>query len=187
MLINTSKSYGWVSILLHWAMALAFIAMFAVGIYMVELDYYDSWYHRAPELHKSTGILLVFLMLFRFVWNQSQPRPADLSSHKMTNRLAHLGHYSFYFLVLCLFISGYLISTAKGKGIEVFNLFSIPSLLVEDSERGDLGGVIHKILAFGFMGLAVVHAMAALYHHFIIKDFTLQRMLGIFNQNKGDT
>lgn len=178
MLRNSQQGYGWMSIGLHWLMALAFIGMFLLGDWMVDLDYYDSWYHRAPEIHKGIGILLVITMLFRFIWNKLQPRPRDLGQKALHNKLAHAAHNLFYLLVLLLLISGYLISTAKGKGIDVFEWFSIPALFPENPDRGDIAGDIHEVIATVFIMLAFLHAAAAIHHHFIAKDLTLKRMLG---------
>jgi cytochrome b561 len=79
--------------------------------------------------------------------------------------------------LLSLFISGYLISTADGRAIEVFNWVSVPALgeLFENQE--DVAGDIHFYLAWTLIGLAVVHALAALKHHFINKDDTMKQML----------
>jgi len=166
-------------------MAVAFITMFVLGQYMVDLDYYDARYHRAPEIHKSVGVLLLLTMLLRFFWNKFQVRPAPISSDKKTQLAARLTHNFFYLLVVMLFISGYMISTAEGKGIDVFNWFTVPALSAEDSDRADLAGEIHEIIASGFIILVAIHALAALYHHFIVKDFTLKRMLGITTTTKG--
>ena len=176
--LNTDQAYGWVSILLHWAMAVSFVAMYLLGDYMVDLDYYDPWYHRAPEIHKAVGILLVCLMGLRLGWNRLQSRPVELTHKSLQNSLARVAHNLFYLLVLLLFISGYLISTAKGKGIDVFELLTLPALLAENAERGELAGDIHVIIANFFIILALMHASAALHHHFVNKDFTLKRMLG---------
>jgi cytochrome b561 len=167
-------------------MAIAFISMYALGSYMVDLDYYDPWYHRAPELHKSTGILLVSLMLFRFTWNKIQPRPVDLSSNHRLNLLSRIAHNLFYVLVLALFVSGYLISTAKGKGIDVFEWFNVPALFNENSERGDMAGDVHFLIATSLMLLAIAHATAAMYHHFVLKDNTLKRMFSSTDSVRGD-
>ncbi len=78
-----------------------------------------------------------------------------------------------------LFISGYLISTADGRAIEVFNWFSIPALGELFSDQADIAGEIHYYLAFSLIGLAVLHALAALKHHYINKDNTLKKMLGV--------
>ena len=186
MLKNSSSSYGSVSIALHWLMALGFIALYALGWWMVELDYYDSWYHRAPDLHKSIGISLAALMLLRLFWNRLQPRPQDLGDHATLNRIAHALHNLFYLLVLLLLVSGYLISTAKGKSIEIFQFVSIPALLPGSDERGELAGDIHEILANLFIALAALHAGAALKHHFLDRDATLIRMLRSTHHNNGD-
>lgn len=65
---NTTQTYGWVSILLHWVMAIALIGMYVIGDYMVDLDYYDDLYHKLPTLHKSTGVILAGLLLVRLAW-----------------------------------------------------------------------------------------------------------------------
>ncbi len=174
---NSSSSYGIVSITLHWLMAVLFVGMYILGSYMVDLDYYDSWYHRAPELHKSIGITLILFMALRFFWNQFQPKPAPHELNPIFTRLAKLSHYFFYLLSLFLLISGYLISTAKGKGIEIFSLLEIPALMSESSERGDFAGSTHEIIAHLFMLLVISHTSAALFHHFYFKDSTLRRML----------
>ena len=184
MIQNSRTHYGWVSILLHWAMAIAFIALFLLGIYMVDLDYYDEWYHRAPELHKSVGIVLLLAMLFRFFWNHIQARPESLAGSRKSEFAARLTHLLFYLAVIALFLTGYMISTAEGQGIQVFNWFSVPVVLAEDNERADWAGDIHELLAYAFMALVLVHAVAAMYHHFIIKDFTLRRMLGLKQPQK---
>jgi cytochrome b561 len=179
MILNSKTHYGWLSIFLHWFMAIALIAMFLLGQYMVDLDYYDPWYHRAPEIHKSIGVLLLIMMLLRFFWNKFQTSPEPLSSSKKSEIVARVTHNLFYLLVVMLFISGYMIATAEGVGIEVFDWFTVPSLIAEDSDRADLAGDIHEIIATGFIILTAIHALAALYHHFIVKDLTLRRMLGI--------
>jgi cytochrome b561 len=185
MLTNSESHFGLVSIALHWAMALCFFGMYALGWWMVELDYYDAWYHRAPDIHRSVGILLAGLMLLRFLWNRLQPRPADLTDNPLLNKVARRAHDLFYLLVVAMLATGYLISTAKGKGIDVFDWFSLPALLPVSDERGDLAGDLHEILAHSFIALAAMHAAAALKHHFRDRNLTLVRMLKIYPQQPG--
>ncbi|WP_298609996.1 cytochrome b [uncultured Thiothrix sp.] len=180
---NTTHAYGWVSITLHWVMALLLIGMYFVGDYMVELTYYDPLYHTLPFWHKSIGIALGFALLFRLVWNFSNPKPATIQgAPEFTHRLAKLGHLALYGLLVVLLISGYLISTAKGKGIEVFGLFELPALLASNEQRGEIAGEVHEIAATLFMLLVAVHALAAIFHHVYWKDNTLTRMLGRSSQ-----
>jgi cytochrome b561 len=179
MLKNTKTAYGLISILLHWVMALAIFGMFGLGLYMVELTYYDAWYNGSLDLHKSIGILLFSLLLFRTLWRclNINPDSADKNASQFELKSAHLVHLCLYLLMFTLMISGYLISTADGRSIAVFNWFSVHGFgsFVENQE--DIAGVTHYYLAFTLIGLAALHALAALKHHFINKDNTLKRML----------
>ncbi|CAN8140391.1 putative cytochrome b561 YceJ [uncultured Thiomicrorhabdus sp.] len=180
---NHSNSYGIISIGLHWLLAIALLAMFIVGTWMVDLSYYSEWYHRAPELHKAAGVVILLLMVVRLIWRWSNPRPAPLGKVKWQNRSAELLHQLFYLLVILIAVSGYLISTAEGKGIDVFGLFTLPALNWQFELQADRAGIIHKYLAWAFMLLVGLHLGAALKHHFINRDNTLKRML---NPLKGD-
>jgi cytochrome b561 len=176
---NTSHSYGWVSITIHWVMAVLLIGMYFVGDYMVDLTYYDPLYHTLPYWHKSIGLLLGFALIFRLVWNAVNPKPQVIEgAPAFTHTLAKLGHFALYSLLIVLIVSGYLISTAKGKGIEVFNWFEIPALLASNEQRGEIAGEVHEIAAFLFIVLVSIHALAAVFHHVYWKDKTLTRMLG---------
>jgi len=90
--------------------------------------------------------------------------------------LGGLVHIGLYALLLVICISGYLISTAKGKGIDWFGVYEVPAMIEPFERQGDLAGDIHLIAAWVLIGLVVLHAAAALKHHFIDKDNTLIRM-----------
>lgn len=176
---NTSNRYGWVSVGIHWLMAMLVIGMFALGIWMRQLSYYDPWYQDGPAIHKSIGVLLFILLLARIGWRSINIRPNDDPILKKWERTtAHLTHFAMYGLMLMLMTAGYLISTADGRQIEVFNLFSVPATVQGIENQEDIAGEIHEILAWTLILLAGVHALAALKHHFINRDSTLLKMLG---------
>ncbi len=176
---NSSERYGGVAITLHWLMAVVIFTLFGVGLYMVELTYYDPLYKTLPEIHKSVGILLALVFLFRIFWRLSNPVPAPVAgTTAVEKRLAELVHRLFYLLIAAIMISGYLISTADGKSISVFDLFSVPATMTSIPEQEDTAGLVHQYLAYGLIALVVLHAAAALKHHFVNRDFTLRRMLG---------
>ncbi|SQD77034.1 cytochrome b [Moritella yayanosii] len=181
MLNNTKTAYGWVAILLHWIMALAILGMFGLGLYMVELTYYDAWYKGSLYLHKSIGILLFGLLLFRTLWRgiNINPDSADKYASKFEVTSAHLVHLGLYLLMFTLMISGYLISTADGRGIMVFEIFNVPAFPLSVANQEDIAGEIHEILAWVLVLLAGVHALAAVKHHVINKNKTLVRMLKV--------
>jgi cytochrome b561 len=176
---NDDQSYGVVAIILHWLVAIVVVGLFALGLWMVDLTYYDPWYRRAPEIHKGVGVLLFLLLLFRLGWRYSNPRPRpEAGTPMIEHRVSILVHALLYVLPLALMLSGYLISTADGRPIHVFGLFDLPATLSGLPNQADLSGKVHAILAYLLIIVAGVHALAALKHHFIDRDRTLLRILG---------
>lgn len=176
---NTPTRYGSLSISLHWLAALAVFGLFGLGFWMVGLSYYDPLRQSAPYWHKSIGIVLLLLMAIRAVWRVISPPPAPLPSHgPLTRRASHLGHLALYLGVFVVMISGYLISTADGRPIEVFGLFTVPATVSGLPQQEDIAGAVHKYAAWALVLFAGVHALAALKHHVIDRDSTLLRMFG---------
>jgi cytochrome b561 len=175
---NTPRSYGLVAILLHWLVALTIIGLFVLGLWMVELDYYDAWYRRAPALHKAVGILLFLLVLLRIGWHWLGPKPEPLGKNPGV-AIARRVHHILLILPLFVMFSGYLISTADGSSVDVFSLFSVPAIIQGIEGQEDIAGEVHLVLAILLIGIAALHMLAALKHHFVDRDETLRRMLGV--------
>lgn len=173
---NTDTRYGAVSIGLHWLIAAAAVGLFALGAWMVELTYYDPWYQRAPQLHKSIGVLLFGVVLARLAWRHVNPHPRPLGT-ALQHRIAVGVHRLLDGLLFALAVSGYLISTADGRPIGVFELFSVPATLSGLEHQADIAGWVHKLLAYALLGVTALHAGAAIKHHFVDRDNTLRRML----------
>lgn len=177
---NTQRSYGLIAVTLHWLVALTVIGLAILGLWMTDLSYYSPYYRSAPFWHKSIGITLAVVMLLRLVWRWVNPRPVHLANHqKWETNMAAAVHALLYLLLFVIVISGYLISTAKGQGISVFGWFDVPALLSELPGQADRAGFVHYWVAITVLGLATLHALGALKHHFIDRDDTLRRMLGM--------
>lgn len=102
------------------------------------------------------------------------------SHHKVWEKIgAKIAHIFLNVLLLIITISGYLIVTAKGEALSVFGWFSLPATLSKMSPQADLAGEVHLYLAWAVIIIAAVHALAAIKHHFVDKDRTLKRMLGL--------
>jgi len=176
---NTREHYGKLTIFLHWLVALMVFSLFGLGLWMVDLGYYDSWYKTAPELHKSFGILLFVTMLIRLLVKYVQISPTPLASYSAAEKkIGGIMHGALYLVIFVLMISGYLISTADSRGIEVFSWFTVPSLGELFEQQEDIAGLIHEYVAYTLIAMVVLHVLAALKHHFLDKDKTLLRMLG---------
>ena len=176
---NSTTRFGLIAIIMHWLVALTVFSLFALGWWMTELDYYDSWYKLGPWWHKSIGILLFLTVMLRLSWRFFTPPPLPLPNHQPWEiKAAHRVHMLLYFLLLMIMISGYLISTADNRPIEVFNWFSIPSTITFIPYQEDVAGWAHLVMASFLIGLVLLHAAAALKHHFIDRDNSLKRIFG---------
>ncbi|MGF1748337.1 cytochrome b [Vibrio cionasavignyae] len=178
MATTSVQNYNSVSMALHWLSALVIIGMFAVGLWMVDLTYYSEWYKTAPHWHKSVGILLAVVTVFRLIWKQMTPTP-NAEGSPIEKIGAKVGHLMMYIALFVIFISGYLISTSDGRGIDVFEWFTVPALGELFANQSDIAGEVHFYAAWFVILAAAGHAIAALKHHFINKDNTLRKMLGV--------
>jgi cytochrome b561 len=181
MLKNSKNGYGLIAIALHWLMAIAVFSLFGLGLYMVELTYYDSWYRGSLDLHKSVGMTLFVILLLRMIWRATNvnPQPAEQGASKAEVNFAHYAHFLLYGLMTILMITGYLISTADGRAIDIFGLISVPAIPYSIENQEDIAGDIHEILAWLLIILSTGHGLAALKHHFINKNNTLVRMIKV--------
>lgn len=172
------KKYNRIAKVNHWVAALVIIGLFASGLWMVDLDYYSAWYQDAPHWHKSVGLLLSGLTMFRVIWMLLTASPI-IDGTQFEKGAAKVAHALMYLLMFSIFISGYLISTSDGRGIDVFDWFTVPSLGALFEDQSDISGLLHYYFACVLIALAVIHASASLKHHFINKDDTLRKMTGV--------
>lgn len=177
MLKDSRSGYGLISILIHWISAALILFLFGLGIYMVDLGYYDDWYHKGPELHISLGLVVLLLMFARVVWRIVNPTPEELSAKRAQNLSANLVKLGLYAFIVIVLVSGYLITTAEGQPASMFDLIKFPVLTELSSQNVDLAGEIHEYLAWGIVLLVALHIAGALFHHFVVRDRTLVRML----------
>ncbi len=161
---------------LHWIMAILIGGLLVLGLYMQDLPLSPqklelySW-------HKWFGVTVFILVWFRLAWRRSH-RPPDLSE-SLSPRLryaAHVGHTLLYVLMILIPLSGWLMSSAKGFQTVWFGLVPIPDLIGKSRALGDLLQQVHKVLNIILMLTLAGHILAALWHHFVLKDDTLRRM-----------
>ena len=174
---QTEQGYSRLARVLHWVSAVAIVGLFALGLWMVGLDYEHAWYDAAAHYHESVGILTAVLLVFRLLWRLLTPQPSLSSMSVWEKSAARAAHAVMYGLCIAIFVSGYLIPTADGRSIPVFSWFSVPALGSFHHLQADIAGTLHYYLAIGLIGLVVVHALAACKHHFVDKDDTLKKML----------
>jgi cytochrome b561 len=168
-------SYDAVSQKLHWFMAALIAAAFVLGL---TIDAFPKdWKHVALETHKAAGIAALLLLLVRFGWRLTHRMPASGESPAVLALAARAGHAALYLLMLAVPVIGLIYAIRRGQGFD-FGLFTLPPL--QAPEPRALTRPIrerHEWAAYALIALACLHALAALWHHFVRRDDTLRRML----------
>ena len=171
-----APDYGWVAKALHWIAFAVLAAQFGVGWMMPHIGR-DTLKEGWVAWHLSIGIALLFLFVGRYVWRLTHPVafPADLSLWQ--NRLAHITHLALYLLVIGNTLLGWAAAGFRGWSLSFLGIVPMPSLAEKGTAWAHTAGDIHVVLVYVLLGLAGLHAAAALYHYFITRDGILQRML----------
>lgn len=174
--------YTRTAIALHWLVALTICAAFPLGLYMHELPLSPRKL-QLYSYHKWIGIAALLLVVLRLVWRRLHPPPPLATTTPRWQRVAaHGTHHLLYLLMLLVPLSGWLMSSALGFTVVWFGVLPLPDLVGKDKALGDALKTVHATLDFAMLGLVVLHAAAAVQHHFMVRDDTLQRMLPFLNR-----
>lgn len=181
-LLNTKGRYGAVAIALHWLMAALMIGLVGLGIYMVRLPDagFDEKKITLILLHKQIGVLVLILAVARIAWRQCNPLP------ELAQTVPEWQQITAVFVQLCLLglmilqpVLGWLMSSAAGISVSFFGLFTLPDFLPHNEDQFARLRAIHDWLGLAMAGMIALHAAAALRHHYVLHDDTLQKMLGL--------
>jgi cytochrome b561 len=190
MIKNTTVTYGSLAKWFHWLTALWILAAY-ISIYYLEWALGGEGPLRSSliRVHKAIGFSVLAFFVLRLFWRATNPSPAlPHSMPKWQVNASHVSHFLLYFFLIAMPISGYV---GNGSGVD-YGLFKIAAF--KHSGMGiwilDVLGLtfeqwekpfdfFHYRIAGPFLlsTLIVVHAGAALYHHYVEKDDVLKRML----------
>jgi cytochrome b561 len=174
---NTDNRYGSLSIGLHWLMFLLIVGVYAC----IELrEFYPKGSDPRNALktwHFMLGLSVGALVWLRLVARLVQPTPAIAPRPVAWQQyLAKLVHFLLFALMLGMPIAGWMILSAEGKPIPFFGL-ELPALIAKNKDTAEWIEEIHKTVGTAGYALIGLHAVAALYHHYVLRDNTLTRIL----------
>jgi len=178
---NTTQYSAWLKIM-HWVMALGFFFMWGSGYYMTTIVETDTPLEDLFfGLHISTGVTLLFLLIFRVVIRNVTSLPEPVASFSKLERIgAHLGHLGLYLLPALVIFIGWAETDLGGHGVSWFGI-SMPKIfptmeMFAGINLGDTTEALHKWLAYSMFSLAVVHIAAVVKHRWFDKHDILHRM-----------
>jgi cytochrome b561 len=174
---NTTETYGALGKFLHWTIVILIIAQFFIAEAADELP---DGIEKLSLLtrHKSLGMLVLILAVVRIGWklaNRGTPAPVPMPDWQ--RKAAAASHGLLYLLVLAQPLSGWAMSSAANFPVTLFGWFQFPGLVAPDKALQENLKELHEALFTVLAIVALLHAAAAVYHHFWMKDDTLRRML----------
>ena len=168
-------AYDRISIGLHWATALLVFVNFALAVTW-------DWFAKPAEqlmeqTHMSLGVLLTAALVARLVWRWLPGHAVSSLEAGWMRLAAQATHYLLYTLLVAEAVLGFAFRWGAGRPMAFFGT-GLPPLIGEIAKplRRDLRE-LHEWIGWTIVILALLHAAAALYHHYVLKDRVLVRML----------
>jgi len=172
---DDGSTYDNVSIWLHWATALLVVANFALA------ETWDWFPKSARELmedgHMSFGVLLTAVIIVRIAWRLTPGHAVATITGGWVRLASKSVHYLLYALLAAEAVLGFAFRWGAGRPMEFFGL-GIPPMIAEMA-RPDRRFLreLHEWNGWAIVIIAGLHALGALYHHYVVKDRVLVRML----------
>jgi len=169
--------FSTLSIALHWVMVLLISAVYATILLRENYPKGTDMREGLKSWHFMLGLTVLALVILRIVVRVIRSKPPITPAPPAWQALlARTTHFALYAFMLAMPIAGWVILSASGKTVPFFGL-ELPALV--GPSKGLAGQVkdLHETVASIGYFLVGLHALAALFHHYIVKDDTLRRML----------
>jgi len=172
-----TSTYGARAKAFHWTIVVLVAVQFVIAFTMPDIRP-GTTPGTLIHLHLSFGVLILSIVLLRLLWRIARPVPLTMQ-HLPTWQavLARWNHRLFYVVLIVSPILGWASASARDWDVSPFGLVKLPALVPAKSRIGHWAGDVHTLLSWFLLAMIAVHVGAALYHHFIVRDSALRRML----------
>ena len=162
---------------LHWLTALLVLGLWTLAQAWDFLQRGTPARHELQALHVSLGLVLIVVLAARIAWRAGPSRRLPPAATGVVELAARGMHYLLYALLIAEVVLGVCLRWSGPDPLSFFGLFTIPSPFALTKEQGHTIHEIHQWVGNGIVILAALHAVAALFHHFWLRDDVLLRML----------
>jgi len=169
--------YGWPLIGLHWLTFLLIVVVYATAELSDAFPKGSVGRSNLRAVHEMLGLLVLALAGLRLAVRAFSAPPAIVPAPpRWQALLATAAHLALYGLMIMLPLVGWLMLSAAGKPVPFF-LWELPPLLAPSRSLAKVFEDVHEAIASVGYALIGLHAAAALFHHYVVRDDTLRRML----------
>jgi cytochrome b561 len=176
--------YDTFTILLHWTTAALVVFQWGIaspdipmagGVSLI--DFFPTGQPRVVmrSLHITLGVVLIAVLLVRLSWRVTSGQKLPSANHGLLGAAAKFVHYALYALLATALILG--LANVWVRGDSIFGLFNIPAFNPNDRALRKTVGNLHGWASNALLIVAGMHALAALFHHYVLRDGVLRRML----------
>jgi cytochrome b561 len=169
--------YGAVMQTFHWLTAVLVLAAFVMGPGGSERHVYSSANDLSRRIHETLGMSAFVLVLFRVLWRMKEGIPDDPPMPRWMGFSSKLVHALLYGLLIATPITAILGAWLEGHPLTLLGLGDVRPMLSASHDLGQTVASIHTILGDALLWVAGIHAGAALFHHFVLRDGVLVSML----------
>lgn len=129
------------------------------------------------DLHMTVGFTLLAVIVIRFAWRLATGAPAfEPGTPKWQGMLASLMHLGLYALIVLFILSGWANATAHNWPIHIYSVIPLPRFFPDWTYLRPFSH-LHNLLVWVLLAGIAGHVAAALWHHIVMRDRTLLRML----------
>ncbi|MBB5373443.1 cytochrome b [Acidocella aromatica] len=173
--LDSPVRYDSLTIALHWVTAALVLLLFALA---ETWDFFPKPIHHLMITgHMSLGLVLAAVIALRILWRLLSRSKAFASNQGILEQAAKALHYVLYVLITAEAVLGFFTRWTDNHGLSFFGLL-IPSPFGTFSKAtGGFVEEIHDLNAWLIIILVGGHTLAALGHHYLLKDDVLRRML----------
>ena len=173
----SSERYGAVSQVFHWLTAIVVLVAFIYGPGGSEQRVYSAARDADRHLHETLGLCVFVLALARLAWRAVAFKPEPPAVSRWRGLAAEAAQWGLYALMFALPLTAITGAWLEGHPLTLLGGLEIAPWFGESHDLGAQMASIHGWLGDVIMWLAGLHALAALYHHFVRKDGVLVSML----------
>lgn len=175
--LDTPQRYGRLAQLLHWTTAVLVLVAFLYGPGGREAGVYAASRDFDRQLHETLGSTVFLLVVVRVIWRLFDRRPEPAPVSRWMGLAAIAVQLCLYLLLFAVPLSAILGAWLEGHPLTYLGGLSIDAPFAASHELGSTIATIHTWLGDAILWVAGLHALAALYHQFILKDGVLASML----------
>ncbi len=169
--------YDRATIAFHWLTAVLVVGLFALAEIWGFLPRGTPTRRLLQHLHISFGLLFAAVFVLRVILRLGAGRRLPAAATGWLRAASTGVHGLLYLLMAVQIVLGFLFRWAQGEPFAFFGLFDVPTLIAIDHEQRRFIGGLHNTVAWCIIVLALLHALAALVHHYFLRDGVLRRML----------